>query len=162
MVTAWTKVLVVRSAEQRMGFDVWNSKGIAVCDCQKGRISLAMLWSRWQERRKAIKNLCCSPSVWWSDGVPEQHTHLPLSGHFSSHGSRWYQSSPCPLSYRLPVAKGKEGVGEGTRVCAPAAVPRCGHGRQAGLAQLAHSSCEDVATQVSCGATSHSELRGLL
>lgn len=147
MVTAWTKVPVVHNAEQRMGFDVCKSKRIAECDCQEGKMALATLWSRWQERRKAIKMLCCSPNVWWSGGVPEQpHTHLPLWGHFSSHGSRWCQSSHCPLSYRLPVAEGKEGVGEGTE-CVP--LQQChavGTEREAGLAQLAHSSCEDVVT----------------
>lgn len=40
-----------------------------------------------------------------SDGVPKQCTHPPLWGHFASRGHRWYRSSHCPPSYRLPAAE---------------------------------------------------------
>lgn len=87
-----------------------TAKKSSIRDCQEGGTALATLWSwRW-EAGKAIKKLHCSSDVWWSNGVPEQRTHPPLWGHFASHGSRWYQSSHCPLSYRLPAAEGKEGM----------------------------------------------------
>lgn len=74
------------------------------------------------------------------------------------------RSSHCLLSFRLSVAKGKEGMGGACPLpFPPAAMLWFGHQRLAGLAQLAHSSCEDMVTQVSSEATSHNELlRGLL
>lgn len=88
-----------------------QQKDMAVCDCLDKRMAVAVLWSRRWERSKAVKSLYCSAGAYFlggqhrSDGVPKQCTHPPLWGHFASRGHRWYRSSHCPPSYRLPAAE---------------------------------------------------------
>lgn len=112
MITAWTKISMVPNAEQRMGFDVYNSKRtwqcVAVgtrewqlqcCDLRDGREA-----KPWRVSTVLLV-LVFSGGLHWSDGVCKQCTHLPHWGHFASRGRRWYQSSHCPPSYRLPAAE---------------------------------------------------------